>query len=232
MDSVTRHPVRLGRLAGATALVYFAVFFWSIGPGPSDVLHSNITSQSVIAYAAQHGRDIMLQGWNDGLNNTLFGILIVLLIAIAGADGILSRIAYVCAGAAVAIQWTHASILYGLADLAHRGGADQGVMALFTLGSTMDEADAIVAPVAAACAGWLLLRSHRVPALVAWLTLAVAALDGVLVVLTVAGGPDLGPVTVISGWVWLIGIGITLLIRPVSRHERTGVVVPARATAS
>jgi hypothetical protein len=41
MDSVTRHPVRLGRLAGATALVYFAVFFWSIGPpAASDVLHS------------------------------------------------------------------------------------------------------------------------------------------------------------------------------------------------
>jgi hypothetical protein len=230
MDSGTGHPVRLGRLAGATALVYFAVFFWSIGPGPGDVLHSNIASQSAIAYAAQHGREITLQGWNDGLNKTLFGILIVLLIAVAGADGILSRIAYVCAGAAVAIQWTHASILYGLADLAHRGGADQGVMALFTLGSTLDDADAVVIPIALACAGWLLLRSHRVPALVAWLTLAVAAFGAVLVILTVAGGPDLGPASVISGWVWLVGIGITLLIRPVSRHERTGMVAPAPAT--
>ena len=230
MDSVTSHPVRLGRLAGATALVYFAVFFWSIGPGPSSELHSNVSAQSAIAYVVQHGREITLQGWNDGLNNTLFGILIVLLIAVAGADGILSRIAYVCAGAAVAIQWTHASILFGLVDLAHRGGADQGVMALFTLGSTMDEADAIVAPVAVACAGWLLLRSHRVPALVAWLTLAVAAIDAVLVVLTVAGGPNLGPATVVSGWVWLVGIGITLLIRPVSARERTGRVVPATAS--
>ena len=229
MDSVTRHPVRLGRLAGATALVYFAVFFSSIGSGPSNELHSNVSAQSAIAYAAQHGREITLQGLNDGLSNTLFGILIVLLIAVAAGEGIFARIAYLCAGAAVAIQWTHASILYGLADLAHRGGADQGVMALFTLGSTMDEADAIVAPVAVACAGWMLLRSHRVPALVGWLTLAVAAFDTVLVVLTFAGGPDLGPASVISGWLWLLGIGITLLIRPVSTHERTGMVVPATA---
>lgn len=230
MDSVISHRVRIGRLAGATALVYFAVFFMSIGTGPGNELHSNVSAQSAIAYAAQHGQEIRLQGWADGLNNTLFGILIVLLIAVAGADGILSRIAYVCAGAAVAVQWTHASILFGLADLAHRGGADQGLMALFTLGSTMDEADSVVFPVALACAGWMLLRSHRVPALVGWLTLAVAALNAVLVVLAMAGGPDLGPVTVISGWVWLLGIGITLIIKPASSHERAGVVVAATAS--
>jgi len=59
--------------------------------------------------------------------------------------------------------------------------------------------------------------------------LAVATFDSLLVVLTVAGAPDLGPATVFSGWVWLLGVGITLLITPVSTHERTGMVVPATA---
>ena len=229
MDSVTRHPVRLGRLAGVTALATFAMSFLSIG-GPGDVLHGNVTSQKAIAYAAQHGGDITLLGTLDGLSNTLLGILIVLLIAVAGADGVLPRIAYVCAAAAVAVQWTHASILSGLVDLAHRGGSDAGVMALFTLGSTLDDADAVVIPIAVACAGWVVLRSNRVPALVGWLTLAVAAFQAAIVVLAKVGGPDLTPALIISGWLWMLGIGITLLIRPVSTREPAGMVVPATAS--
>ncbi|MDQ6636436.1 MAG: hypothetical protein M3Y62_01460 [Candidatus Dormibacteraeota bacterium] len=54
--------------------------------------------------------------------------------------------------AAVALQWAHAGMLYALAELAQRGGADAGVLALFTLGSTMDDSDAIIIPLASACA--------------------------------------------------------------------------------
>ena len=197
--------------------------------GAGNVLHSDVTTQSAIAYAAQHTRLITLQGTVDGLFNTFLGVVIVLLIAVAGESGILSRIAYVCAGGAVAIQWVHAGILYGLSDLAHRGGADQGVMALFTLGSTMDDADAIVIPIAVACVGWMLLRSNRAPAAVGWLTLASAAFQFLLDILSAFGGPDLGPASVVSGWLWLLAIGIALLIRPVSTAQRAG--TPARATA-
>ena len=59
-------------------------------------------------------------------------------------------------------------MLYALAELAHRGGADAGVLARFTLGSTMDDADDILIPIAMACAGWMLLRSGRAPAAMAW----------------------------------------------------------------
>lgn len=100
-------------------------------------------------------------------------------------------------------------------SLAHRGGADAGVLALFTLVSTMDDSDGIVIPVAMACAGWLLLRSGRVPAIVAWLTMAMAAVGAALTVFGAVGGPDLGPVTVISAWIWLLCIGITLVVKPV-----------------
>ena len=38
MDSETRHPVRIGGVAGVTAPATFAISFLSVG-GPSDVLH-------------------------------------------------------------------------------------------------------------------------------------------------------------------------------------------------
>jgi len=104
-------------------------------------------------------------------------------VAIAGGGRVLAPIAYVCSGGAAAIQWTHAAMLIALSDLASRGGADAGVLALFTLGSTMDEADGMMIAVALFCAGWLLLRSDRTPALVSWLTLLIA-----------------GVVTRLSGW--------------------------------
>src|SRR6266851_3335168 len=176
MDSLDRQRARLGRITGVTALVLAAVFVVSIFLGPGNVLHGDVNSQTALAYVAQNGRALAVLGFADGMINTLFGILIVLLIAVAAANGILSRVAYVSAGAAAAIQWTHAGMLYALADLAHRGGADAGVLALFTLGSTMDESDGIVIPIAMACAGWLLLRSGRVPVFVPWLTMAVAAI--------------------------------------------------------
>ena len=225
MNSLDRQR-RLARTGGVTALVLAAVFFLSIVLLPGGVLHGDTDSRSALTFAATHGTAVKLLGFSDGMINTLLGVLIVLLIAIAESDGVLARIAYVSAGAAAAIQWTHAGLLYGLAELAHRGGADAGVLALFTLGSTMDDADGIVIPVAMACAGWLLLRSGRIPAVLAWLTLAVAALGAALSVVVALSGPDLGPVAVISSWIWLLGIGLPLATRPV--WSRKSVAGPRR----
>ena len=77
--------------------------------------------------------------------------------------------------------------------------------------------------------GWMLLRSKQAPAFVAWLTLASAAFQFLLDIFSTFGGPDLGPASVISGWLWLLGIGIALLIKPTSRTAPAGVVVPATA---
>jgi hypothetical protein len=76
----------------------------------------------------------------------------------------------------------------------------------------------------------VVLRSNRAPAVVGWLTLGVAALQAGLVILATVGGPDLGPAVVISGWLWFLGIGITLIIRSVSTREPAGMVVPATAS--
>ena len=221
MDTTDPRRTRLARVTGLTALVLAAVFVASIVIGPGNVLHGDPDSATALAFAADHGRAIALLGFLDGIINTLLGILIVLLIALAGIDGILARIAYVAAGAATAIQWTHAGKLYALVELAQRGGADAGVLALFTLGSTMDDADGIVIPVAIACAGWLVLRSRCVPAAVGWLTLVVTAMGAVQTCVAALGGPDVGPVTVLSAWIWLLGLGITLLVRPIAGRFAT-----------
>ncbi len=84
-----------------------------------------------------------LEGFSDGLLNTLFAILVILLVALTGARGALVGVIYVMVGGAIALQWAHAGMLYALADLAHRGGADAGVLALFTLGYTMDDSDRV-----------------------------------------------------------------------------------------
>jgi len=216
MDATDPQPATLARLASLTALVLAALFIASILLGPGGVLHGDPDAATALAFAAEHGRALALLGLLDGLINTLFGVLIVLLIALAGKDGVLACIAYISAGAAMAIQWTHAGMLYALGELAQRGGADAGVLALFALGSTMDDADGIVIPLAMVCAGWLLLRSQRAPAFIGWLTLVVAGIGMLQTLVAALGGPDAGPVTVLSAWIWLVGTGIALLVRPVS----------------
>lgn len=228
MESSDRQRVRFGRITGGTALVLAGLFVASIFLGPGNVLHGHTDNQTAISYAAGHAVALSLLGFADGMINTLFGILIVLLVALATGTGVLARIAYVSAAAAAGIQWVHAGMLYGLADLAQRGGADAGVLALFTLGSTMDDADGIVIPIAMVCAGWLLLRSDRVPRFVPWVTFAAAAAGAVVTVLAAAGGPDLGPVSVVSAWIWLLVTGVTLLARP----ARDSDTVPARSAAA
>lgn len=205
---------RVGRACGITALVLAAIFIVSIFAGPGNVLHSDPDSRTALAAAAQQGAGFKMLGFLDGLISSLLGILIVLLIALAGEDAVFSRLAYVSVAAAAGIQWTHAGMLYALSELGHLGGADAGVLALFKLGSTMDDADGIVIPIAMVCAAVLLLRSRRAPVALAWLTFVVAGIGAALTVLAVAGGPDLGPVTVIVSWVWLLAVGITFVVRP------------------
>ncbi len=178
----------LGRLTGATALGMVVVFATSILLGPGSMFHSDPAAQRAIAYVAQNGRLIWVQGFLDGMVNTVFALLVVLLVALTGGRGILSRISYISVAAAAALQWAHAGMLYALADLAHRGGSDAGVLALFSLGKTMDDADAVPIAIAFACVGVLMLWSRALPAGLAWLTLVVCAVSVISTVSAIAGG--------------------------------------------
>jgi 2-polyprenyl-6-methoxyphenol hydroxylase-like FAD-dependent oxidoreductase len=82
-------------------------------------LHANPTSQYAITWAATNSGVVKLEGFSDGLLNTLFAILVILLVALTGARGNLVGVIYVMVGGTVALQWAHAGMLYALADLAH-----------------------------------------------------------------------------------------------------------------
>lgn len=59
------------------------------------------------------------------------------LVSVTGGRGCLAALSYVAVSAVVALGWAGAGIVYGMAELAHRGGSDAGVMALFSLGETV-----------------------------------------------------------------------------------------------
>jgi len=59
-------------------------------------------------------------------------------------------------------------------DLAHRGGADAGVLALFSLAKTMDYTDGLSLGLLVSCVSLLLVHSRVLPRPVAWLGLLVA----------------------------------------------------------
>lgn len=62
--------------------------------------------------------------------------------------------------------------------------------------------------------------------MIGWLSLGVAGV-GIEVTLIHLLGTDLGPVAVISGWIWLIGIGVTLLVKPASEKSLPEVISAA-----
>ena len=208
-------PTIVSRIAGVCALVMLAILFPSIGPD----YHSNMSAQQVVAYVSQNQKAIWIDGFISGMGNTLFALLLVLLVALTIQTGLLARIAYVGASGAMAIGWVHAGVEFALADLAHRGGANAGVLALFSFAKTMDYTDGVPIYLAVGCASVLLLRSRALSRPVAWLGLVVAVVPFIVMViqLTVAGtgnGPQ-GPVSVVLGLLWLLVIGVVLLVKPV-----------------
>ena len=208
-------PTTVSRAAGVCALAVLAVLLLSVG----SQFHSDMSAQRTVAWVSQNQQGIWVDGLFAGLGNTLLALLIVLLVGLAMKTGILARVAYIGAAAAMATAWVHAGVEYALADLAHRGGADAGILALFSLARTMDYTDGISIALAAGCASLLLLRSRGLPRPVAWLGLvmAVEQIVAMPIQLAVSGtgnGPE-GPITVVLGLLWLLVIGIVLLVKPV-----------------
>jgi len=178
-----------------------------------------MSAQRTLAWVSQNQQSIWIDGFLSGLGNTLLALLIVLLVALTMKTGILARVAYIGAAAAMATAWAHAGVEYALADLAHRGGASAGILALFSLARTMDYTDGVSIALAVGCSSLLLLRSRALPRPAAWLGLlmAVEQIVAMPIQLAVSGtgnGPE-GPITVVLGLLWLLVIGIALLVKPV-----------------
>jgi hypothetical protein len=216
------NPAIVSRVAGAGALAVLAVLFLSV----RSQFHSDMSAQRTLAWVSQNQQGIWIDGFLSGLGNTLLALLIVLLVALTMKTGILARVAYIGAAAAMATAWVHAGVEYALADLAHRGGADAGILALFSFARTMDYTDGVSIALAVGCSSLLLLRSPALPRTVAWLGLlmAVEQIVAMPIQLAVSGtgnGPQ-GPISVALGLLWLLVIGIVLLVKSVRLSHSPG----------
>jgi hypothetical protein len=102
-----------------------------------------------------------------------------------------------------------------MADLAHRGGSDAGVMALFSLRETVVYGVDLPFAVTLACAGLVMLQRRALPGALAWFTLGLSGLHiagNTVFVLTGAGA--INPVLVLLELVWVLATAIVLLVRP------------------
>ncbi len=219
----------VGRVAGLAALCTAAVFLSVLIAGAGGTLHSNLTAPQAVAWAAQNGQLILITGFADGLVNTLFAVVVVLLVVLSGGRGVPATLAYIGAGAAVALQWAHAGMLYALAERAQLGAADAGVLALFTLGGTMDDADAVPLALALGSLGFLLLRSRVLPAPLAWFTVVLAVVNVVSTPAEILGMGVVNLIEVALSLVWMLAFGATLLIRPVRVPEKLRMAAGADA---
>jgi len=221
----------VGRVAGLAALCTAAVFLSVLIAGAGGTLHSNLTAPQAVAWAAQNGQLIRVTGFADGLVNTLFAVVVVLLVVLSGGRGVPATLAYIGAGAAVALQWAHAGMLYALAERAQLGAADAdaGVLALFTLGGTMDDADAVPLALALGSLGFLLLRSRVLPAPLAWFTVVLAVVNAVSTPAEILGLGVVNLIEVALSFVCMVAFGATLLIRPVRVPEKLRMAAGADA---
>ncbi len=224
-----RQPL-IGRLAGLAAIAFFLP---ALLPGDGSKFFSNVSTQQIVDWAAQNGRAISIQAFGQGFGSTVFALFIVLLVVHLRGRGILATLAYISAGATMAVNWTGASMQFALVDAAQRTGSDSGVVALFSVAKTMALSDGYFVAIPAVAVSVLALRSRSLPAPICWLGLLVGGYHFVEIpiqlALTGTATGVTGPIGVVIGLLWLLFVGVTLVIKPVWGPQLPSVAARAAA---
>ncbi len=224
-----RQPL-IGRLAGLAAIAFFLP---ALLPGDGSKFFSNVSTQQIVDWAAQNGRAISIQAFGQGFGSTVFALFIVLLVVHLRGRGILATLAYISAGAMMAVNWTGASMQFALVDAAQRTGSDSGVVALFSVAKTMALSDGYFVAIPAVAVSVLALRSRSLPAPICWLGLLVGGYHFVEIpiqlALTGTATGVTGPIGVVIGLLWLLFVGVTLVIKPVWGPQLPSVAARAAA---
>jgi len=198
--AATLNPIALSRLAGLCAIAFVLTALLGLtGALGGDLYFSDASPDEILAWINQNRQLISLSAFLSGLESTLFYAgLIVSLVELTHARGILPVLAYIGVVITVVITWTQAGMAYAMVDLATRGGADAGVLALFSLGTSV-----------------LAMRTGALPAWLVWCGLVVATFHVVDDPFRIFGLTFVGPIGVVLGLLWILGVGVALLVKPV-----------------
>ena len=226
----TSNPIALSRLAGLCAVGYvLSALLGLSGALGGNLYFSDAPVSDVLAWIGQNGQLISLSIFLTGVVTTLlYGGLIVLLVQMTAARGILPVLAYLGLTITVVTVWTQAGMIYAMVDLAARGGADAGVLALFTLARTMQFTDGVGVALAIGGSSVLALRAGVLPQWSAWFGVIVAAFFLIADAFRILGLGLVGPLGVLLAFAWILVVGVTLLARP-ARASRAGNVTAVAA---
>ena len=229
--SATSNPIALSRLAGLCGIGFVLLSFLGLsGALGGNLLFSDVSPTDVLAWIEQNAKLISLNIFLTGLEYTLlYGGLFVPLVQLTHARGILPVLVYLGLSITIVTTWVQAGMIYAMVDLAARGGADAGVLALFTLGKTMQFTDGIGVALAIGCSSVLALRARVLPRWLAWYGFVVAVFFAIADAFRIFGLGLVGPVGVLLAFGWILCAGVSLLARPVrvSRASTVAAVAPA-----
>jgi hypothetical protein len=218
----SRHAALLGRLAGVAGVVFvvLALAPGSLG-GPS--YGTGMSTPQILAWVTQHSGSFAVTGFIGGLSASVFALFVLLLLAVARGRGLLSSIVVSAAGALMAIDWIGTAIYYAMAEAAGRRQATGGIVALFSLNTSMTYVDGFVAGLAILALSLQQLGPRALPRPLIWL----GALTGVYqfvsdpIQLAINHSPAgaTGPVGVVLLLVWILSVAAVMLIKPVRSAE-------------
>ena len=164
MDSSTT-----SRLAGIGGILFVVTAFLGLG-GP---YFDDPSNEEILSWVRANPVGLCVQGLQIGVGLTLIAALIAQLVLRSGRRGPLAIVAIATIAADLAVDWVSAAVNFALADSGKRAGADDAVLALFSLAKEMTFADGFLFGLAVTAVSALSLRARSLPAPLAWLGVGV-----------------------------------------------------------
>ena len=154
MDSSTT-----SRLAGLGGILFVVTAFLGLG-GP---YFDDPSNEEILSWVRANPVGLCVQGLQIGIGLTLIAALVAQLVLRSGRRGPLAIVAIATIAADLAVDWVSAAVNFALADSGKRAGADDAVLALFSLSKEMTFADGFLFGLAVTAVSALSLRARFTP---------------------------------------------------------------------
>lgn len=217
------------RTAGLAGLAFIATGFLGLS-GP---YFDNPGNDEILSWVHAHPGTICVEAMQAGMGPVLVAVVVAGLVVRAGWRTPLAVAALLAMAAMIAVDWVVAGLDFALADAGRRDGADQAVIALFTVSKDMTFADGFLFGIASLSVSALCLRRRALPTVLAWLGIVVGVFHLLELPVQIAATqrPDgvAGPIGVVLGLAWLLATSVVLLVRP-RADTRAVTADPAAAT--